>query len=535
MTQHKEGTQPGPGEVGSGCRVFVSYRRDDSADATDRLADALAAHFGPDRIFVDIDNIDLGADFAQVIENWVASCDALVVVIGPRWLTTVDRSGNKRLDDPHDYVRLEVEAGLLRGVRVIPVLIHGAEMPSAEDLPESMRSLQRRNALQIDRKNWRYDVDRLCNTLERIERLPAEAPSSPAEPAPAPAPPAGDEAAPPKSATVRCLKCDTVNDAGAVYCRNCGFSLFVDPEDADRLIEPPRPRPLEVVLEPALVKLLPRAQAQMFARVGDDRPSADLRWELAGAAAGIATATQNATGVEIAVHPGPGEPPARMPLEVRCFDRDELVGEAHGTVEVLQAAIAPPTPLTQPSTAPVGSRVQSTTGSNVAEIPPGPSKTQARVLSIAESLGLSGRGGVRRGAYVVGAVCIWLLFMAALTIHAFDYGTDQENDKHSLYGFGHGTDPTITHVPFWILTGLACLVLITAVASSRASTPAAAVIAVAASVGLILYSFYLFSGLYDGQYGPSHWHLGFYVSLGAAFLMLGATGSALLSARDGRG
>jgi hypothetical protein len=331
-------------EPASGCRVFVSYRREDSADATDRLADALVTHFGSDRIFLDIDNIDLGADFAQTIEDWVGSCDALVVVIGPRWATATDRAGRRRLDDPHDYVRLEVEAGLRRrDVRVIPVMIHGAEIPLAEELPESLQPLRRRNALQIDRKNWRYDIARLCKTLERIEPRPDHGSSTPLPTSSAAVPGEVATGVASSSTAVRCLKCGTMNDAGATYCRRCGFSLFDDALDADRLIEPPSARHLEVVLEPTVVKLLPGEQAQMFARALDDRPDADLRWELAGAAAELATSSKTTTGVQIALHPGTDEPPARMPLDVQCFERDELVGEAHGTVEVLQVELAAPT------------------------------------------------------------------------------------------------------------------------------------------------------------------------------------------------
>jgi TIR domain len=343
VAQDDEGTKARVGEPAGGCRVFVSYRRADSADATDRLADALTAHFGSGRIFLDIDNIELGADFAQTIENWVASCDALVVVIGPRWATATDRAGKRRLDDPHDYVRLEVEAGLRRGgVRVIPVMIHGAEMPLAEELPESLQPLRRRNALQIDRKNWHYDIARLCKTLERIEARPDELSRTPAPPTSAAVPAQVGKGVSSSPTSARCLKCGTVNEAGATYCCKCGFSLFDDTLAADRPIRPPRARHLEVVLEPTAVKLLPGQQARMFARASDSRPDPDLRWELAGAAAGLATLSKATTGVQIALHPGTDEPPARMPLDVHCFERDELVGEAHGTVEVLEVELAAP-------------------------------------------------------------------------------------------------------------------------------------------------------------------------------------------------
>jgi hypothetical protein len=231
VTQKEEGTEARAREPSSECRVFVSYRRADSADATDRLAEALGRHFGSDRIFLDIDNIDLGADFPHAIESWVGSCDALVVVIGPQWVAATDRAGRRRLDDPHDYVRLEVEAGLRRrDVRVIPVMIHGAEMPLAEELPESLQPLRRRNALQIDRKNWRHDVERLCRALERLEQHHGDAPSP---------------------AAIRCLKCATVNSAGTSYCRTCGFSLFDDPVDVADPVDLEAPVDLDDSVEPS--------------------------------------------------------------------------------------------------------------------------------------------------------------------------------------------------------------------------------------------------------------------------------------------
>jgi TIR domain len=116
--------------AGSG-RVFISYRRQESSGLAGRLYDRLAARFGDDRVFMDVDTIALGVDFAEVISQVVSSCEVLLAVIGPRWLTVTDEDGRRRLDDPDDLVRLEIAAALKRDIRVIPVLSRGHRFPAA--------------------------------------------------------------------------------------------------------------------------------------------------------------------------------------------------------------------------------------------------------------------------------------------------------------------------------------------------------------------------------------------------------------------
>ena len=143
-------TGPGfktPGVVPNGPCVFVSYRRDDVPDATDRLAASLSERFGKDHVFLDVDSIEIGANFVRVVGEWVGRCDVLLVVIGRGWLGVTDDEGGRRLDDPRDYVRLEIEAGLDRDTRVVPVLIHGATIPKLRDLPESVAPLVDRQAV----------------------------------------------------------------------------------------------------------------------------------------------------------------------------------------------------------------------------------------------------------------------------------------------------------------------------------------------------------------------------------------------------
>ena len=151
-------------------RVFISYRRDDSAADTGRLYDALAARFGRESVFMDIDAIPPGADFAQVIQESVSACQVLIAVIGRKWLGAADAAGRPRLTDAQDFVRLEIQAALQQNLRVIPVLVQGATMPPADLLPDSLGKLSGRNALEISYGRWHYDAARLIATLEESGR-----------------------------------------------------------------------------------------------------------------------------------------------------------------------------------------------------------------------------------------------------------------------------------------------------------------------------------------------------------------------------
>jgi hypothetical protein len=117
--------------------IFINYRREDAAGHAGRLFDSLGNHFAG-RLFMDVDTLEAGVDFVEAIEQAVGSCEALIVVIGREWLTVKDKAGRRRLDDPADFVRLEVESALARRIRVIPVLVQDAPMPGAEELPASL-------------------------------------------------------------------------------------------------------------------------------------------------------------------------------------------------------------------------------------------------------------------------------------------------------------------------------------------------------------------------------------------------------------
>ena len=147
-------------------RIFISYRRGETAYPAGWLYDRLADHYGGGQVFKDVDSIELGDDFVEVITRAVGSCDVLLALIGEEWLTITDAHGRRRLDDPHDFVRLEIEAALARNVRVIPILVDGARMPAAEELPDSLSKLARRQALELSPARFDFDTGRLLKVLD---------------------------------------------------------------------------------------------------------------------------------------------------------------------------------------------------------------------------------------------------------------------------------------------------------------------------------------------------------------------------------
>jgi hypothetical protein len=162
-------------------KVFLSYRRGDSADAAGRLADRLVHDLGKDTIFMDVDGIPLGVDFVKRLTAEVASCDVLLAVIGPRWLEIRDDKGNRRLDNPNDFVRVEISAALERDIPLIPILLNGTQIPSADDLPSNLTGLSVRNGLEVRHSSFHSDLDRLVRQLRRrqtpsieVERRVAE-------------------------------------------------------------------------------------------------------------------------------------------------------------------------------------------------------------------------------------------------------------------------------------------------------------------------------------------------------------------------
>jgi uncharacterized protein YecT (DUF1311 family) len=149
--------------------VFICYRREDSGGFAGRIYDRLTSSLGRENVFFDVDSIAPGLDFVDALSERVGRCDALIAVIGKTWLSSVDADKKRRLDDPNDFVRVEIEAALNRGVRVIPVLVDGAILPKREDLPASIDKLTRRQGIEISHARFDSDVENLIRALSELE------------------------------------------------------------------------------------------------------------------------------------------------------------------------------------------------------------------------------------------------------------------------------------------------------------------------------------------------------------------------------
>ena len=144
-------------------KVFLSYRRADTRHVAGRIADDLGERF---ELFMDIDTIPPGVDFTDYVRRAVSGCDVLLAFIGPQWATLTDATGRRRLDDPQDWVVEEIAVALTRGVRVIPVLVDGAVLPTADQLPASLRALTNRQALPLRHSSFSADAARLVAAVE---------------------------------------------------------------------------------------------------------------------------------------------------------------------------------------------------------------------------------------------------------------------------------------------------------------------------------------------------------------------------------
>jgi WD40 repeat protein len=145
--------------------IFISYRRDESGYAG-RLFDRLIARFGRDQVFMDIDMLKPGEDFVDVLQRTVTACDTLIAIIGRQWLTAADGKGLRRLENPDDFVRLEIVTALEAGIRVIPALVGGAQMPPSASLPDPLKTLSRRHAITLSDTGFHAAVQKLIETLE---------------------------------------------------------------------------------------------------------------------------------------------------------------------------------------------------------------------------------------------------------------------------------------------------------------------------------------------------------------------------------
>ena len=144
---------------------MISYRRDDSEGEAGRLGDDLAEIFHEESVFMDVNAIQPGRDFRKAIDESIHKCSVLLAIVGHGWLDSKDRSGQKRLDDANDFVRLEIASALKRDIPVIPVLLRGAKMPRAEQLPADLRELAYRNAVELTHARWKSDLQVLIRAL----------------------------------------------------------------------------------------------------------------------------------------------------------------------------------------------------------------------------------------------------------------------------------------------------------------------------------------------------------------------------------
>ncbi len=146
--------------------VFISYRRDDATPIAGRIHDRLRAHFGDDSVFMDVDNIPIGVDFRVYIDEILKTCEAMLVVIGDDWMG-IDDVGNRRIDNPTDFVRIEVQTALARNIPVVPLLVAKAAVPSKDDLPNDINDLAFRNGVTVDPGiDFHHHMDRVINGLE---------------------------------------------------------------------------------------------------------------------------------------------------------------------------------------------------------------------------------------------------------------------------------------------------------------------------------------------------------------------------------
>jgi len=154
-------------------KIFISYRRQDSIETTGRIYDQLAGQFGSENVFMDVDAIPPGVDFRKHLHDAVAGCDVFLAVIGRDWLKRRGLLRKRRLDDPGDFVRIEIEAALQRDIRVVPVLVRDATMPGPRDLPKSIWRLAVRNAVPVRAgRDFRTDITRLIRALEAVTPPP---------------------------------------------------------------------------------------------------------------------------------------------------------------------------------------------------------------------------------------------------------------------------------------------------------------------------------------------------------------------------
>lgn len=152
-------------------KLFISYRRSDSEGYAGRLYDNLVQHFDESNVFIDIAGITPGDNFVDILKDKLATTDVVLALIGRTWLSTSDNSGRRRIDNTHDFVRMEIASALSKKIHVIPLLVQNSQMPTADQLPEDLRLISQLNAINLNHATFNDDVKRLVTFLQENEQL----------------------------------------------------------------------------------------------------------------------------------------------------------------------------------------------------------------------------------------------------------------------------------------------------------------------------------------------------------------------------
>ena len=198
--------EPKPGKTTPagrpGCSIFVSYRREDSLHVTSHICTHLCNQFGRESVFRDLDSMPLGVDFRRHIEQTIGDCSVLLAIIGKDWLDAVDPSGRRRLDDPGDPVRVEIESALKRQIPVIPILVKGAPMPEEDQLPDTIKQLKYQAGISIHEDYFQAGMERLIKQLQNTGRA--------------------DQSSAPPGIQKFCNHCGAEIGPGNKFCIHCG-------------------------------------------------------------------------------------------------------------------------------------------------------------------------------------------------------------------------------------------------------------------------------------------------------------------------
>jgi hypothetical protein len=346
--------------------IFISYRREDSAGHAGRLFDRLCTYFGKDSVFMDVEGIEAGVDFVETIEQAVGGCEVLLAIIGRGWLDSKNSQGDRRLDDPQDFIRLETAAALARKVRVIPVLVEGAQMPPAESLPAELRTLTRRQAVELRDSRWEDDIQALIKVLERVlTQTPARATEKKDE------------------------RRDTLAWAwkGGVAALLLGAVILGGTLISNRWGGDER----EVALQPAPVTEAQPATVLQLDTPTTPEPSSPQLTEK--------PAAPKPAALQPAVKPTPALPVAVTPVPVKPVPAKPIMAKPQPSAAPAQAAVAQPAPAPAPPVAPAPQPQPKAAIASVAPTPAPAAPRKIAVVALGEPTFRDFWEGERRAAY----------------------------------------------------------------------------------------------------------------------------------------